>query len=844
MFIDWITHDSKFNSIMTSDTKLCIANDNDGFVYLAYCTAGIIGSSTPNTNVRLSICKLNRQGDFVWGRTYSTSEDSNYNNVSMKYDNDGNLVLAFEMTGTIDILDDIGDSASPRTQSGIVDVIVMKILCTTGDVLWKIQSSSFNTHYINKSPRIDIDEGGNLYVCITHFEVRGTFNEISDFYPAFAIISPSGSFISRTEISVEYDVDNTQECFISFDNNNNYALIYTTNRYSFDPDNRIPKLFRIAYYINGDLDQQLETTDLNCTDGVYNITGCRDNDNNLYLLYNVNSLVGYSGGLSPSNSKTGISVSDIALAKIDKDGNLVWVRQNNAFNYLYANVNPSIIINAEQQPYIIRCVQSSNSEPRNFLITKFNSDGDVLYYNINGVDFGSDLCTYAVMIIDSGCNVRIAYNTDTEGGIVTNVSKLCTSGMLIKYKMNQVNSPISFTHEFKATYQITPTVICSIVNCSYDKLPQISLYNTTQSQTNILIAQDLQYIYHYSSYFNLFKSIDDALELMYVYNDNGTLYLNRTFKLSGLYIDPKPINFTDMSVSEIIFFDRTHIVHRYNSLYYLSDYNKTYDLFTSMTSDSNGNICSYNDVTNYHLMYYSTINGKMLCSKFVNKDTGVFTNVSHTKTLNCGKKPLIVKGSHILIFCLSALTNILNIFTGTLVTDNLKKVPHSFLPSNVIIDHSVQYYSGKFYYVCCAKMGNIHKLILTVFTYESELCIVQQTITINTSKVSYIQTACVADKIYVVCYINNDKRIVLYTADIDESIVFDTTYVSVDINTSRICMDVSNTDIRIVYSDDDANQMKYYATDFILTSSDVITKLIPCKYDLNLYVYETKNYVP
>jgi RTX calcium-binding nonapeptide repeat (4 copies)/Beta-propeller repeat len=286
-----------------NDTIVSISASSDGSIYQAGGTTGsIVGGTSNNESRDAALIKYNADGTVAWQKQFGTGRyDTIYD---VKTDAQGN-VFTLGLT--------FGNLAA--TKSGDVSDVFLRKYNSAGQELWTRQfgDTVANNTVINSAFSLDFDASGNVYVAglsarngqgsalpvdnfwVTRFDTNGNrqwYNEFgtSDYDEPYALaVSNDGSVYAAGW------------SFSNFGGANSAQGSY---------DGAIAKLNS-----QGQVQWQrnLGTSDYEWIWGVDT-----DSQNNLYVS-------GWTLGAFPGNTNAG--AADAFLAKYDKDGNRLWVKQ-------------------------------------------------------------------------------------------------------------------------------------------------------------------------------------------------------------------------------------------------------------------------------------------------------------------------------------------------------------------------------------------------------------------------------------------------------------------------------------------------------------------------------------
>jgi len=232
------------------------------------------------------LAKFNANGEFLFANQFgTTAEEDVYKSISVDIDN--NIVFLYNSAKLLNIIK----------------------LDPNGTKLW---NSSFYITGDQFSFDVSQDQFSNIYLVINN--IKNASNTEDPYY--FYKLDPSGNQVwvkssintgnssSNPNISLSTDIDGNSVLLFSKWNQETYH-----------------NLMMVKYDATG---QQTWTREIIGTDGDYSEEVTIDKQSNIYLTGRFQHTVNF-GGIGISNFNSG--VSDIFVAKYDKDGNSIWVKQ-------------------------------------------------------------------------------------------------------------------------------------------------------------------------------------------------------------------------------------------------------------------------------------------------------------------------------------------------------------------------------------------------------------------------------------------------------------------------------------------------------------------------------------
>ncbi len=237
----------------------CIAVDNSGNVYTSGEGDSITDYDPGPATFYLTgltgtyISKLNRDGDFIWAKSFNRVSSYECTSMSMALDSACNLYIAGYYEGTVDF-DPDNINVTNFSANGDHDIYITK-LDSTGDLSWikSIGGSGYDKAY-----SIKVDNLGNIYT-------TGYFANTVDFDPGPGVYNILG-----------------HNCFIlKLDSTGSFLWAravggYATQGYSIDVDN-YGNVYTIGIFGSGDFDPGVGIYTLT-THGLYDMFISKLND--------------------------------------------------------------------------------------------------------------------------------------------------------------------------------------------------------------------------------------------------------------------------------------------------------------------------------------------------------------------------------------------------------------------------------------------------------------------------------------------------------------------------------------------------------------------------------------
>jgi hypothetical protein len=396
----------------------------------------------------------------------SGNEQLNYygnNERTICCDADGNVYCAYFTDGSI----------SGGSNNGDCDIVVFK-LNTQGNLLWCKQNSVFNTAYNDITPSICCDNTGIYITYSTYGTVSG--GTVPDVY--------------------------WSECNIV--------------------------VFKLD--MNGEFIWCKENSEFNALNDIgistYNLCPliCCDNLNHIYIAYSTDAPV--SGG-------TNIGINDIVVFKLNcDDGNLMWIKQNATFNTIADDEFATICCDVSgiyiaYQTYGFAS-GGSNTGNSDIAIFKLNTDGDIEWIKQENNFNTTDNDCYPAICCDSDANGYIYISYYTIGTVSGN--ELLNGQNIVVIQMDK-NGTMNWCKQSLAQNSLPTTAICCdntgvyIMYINEQNAPDIILTKAALGGTIIIFKYtkngDLDWFFDdslISSFGNNYPSIccnNDGLYAMY-----------------------------------------------------------------------------------------------------------------------------------------------------------------------------------------------------------------------------------------------------------------------------------------------------------------------------------------
>ncbi len=379
----FIKQDSSFNTF-ADDTVPKIKVDNNGNIYFAYQSAGVIPGKIGFAPSSIVVGKCDPSGNLLWIKQDDTFNAKGVNNTipSIDLDISNNLILTYLTNGVVpggtNLVTAFIGSFTPfiLVEAPTNDVVICKF-DENGNTLWVKQSPQWNTFSPDNEPSVTTDSFGNVYCAYSaQFSAFGTF------------------YGGQNLVLVKLDI------------NGNFIYAKTTGDFNTDGSDVSPKII------------------------------C-DSSNNLVLAF-----LADNGQIAGGTFTIGVGLpsADIIISKLDLSGNKIWTLQHPRLNTnnnerelnLALDISNNILISASTTGTITGGTKKGNS---NIYVAKVDPCSNILWTlqtpsinSTNGDSYSSSLDT------DASGNVILIYSNNTfvgSGQIDINMSKIDICGNVL-----------------------------------------------------------------------------------------------------------------------------------------------------------------------------------------------------------------------------------------------------------------------------------------------------------------------------------------------------------------------------------------------------------------------------
>jgi hypothetical protein len=322
--------------------------------------------------------------------------------------------IGVDLGGNVYIAYRTGGSTSGGTYNGFIDIAVCK-LNAAGNTLWTRQNATFTTGTSDENPSIGVDFAGNVSIAYkTGSDVSGgTYTGGAFDIVVFKLDTNGNTLWTRQNNTFNTSVSETPPSIGVDSIGNTYVAYHTDGTVS---GGTFTGTFDIVVF---KLDPSGNTvwTRQNST---FNTNGYGidpsigvDPDGNACIAYRTNIPV--SGGISTGG------FYDIAVFKLDSNGNTLWTRQNPTFNTIQDENDPSIKVDILGNVYVAYYATGTVSGGTNIggydmVVYKLDSNGNTIWTRQNATFNTIESDINPSISVDHIGNVYVAYDTS---GIVS-----------------------------------------------------------------------------------------------------------------------------------------------------------------------------------------------------------------------------------------------------------------------------------------------------------------------------------------------------------------------------------------------------------------------------------------
>lgn len=417
----WVLKSAIMNT-NDEDTTPSICVDAVGNSYITYRTDGTVSSGTKSGSHDIVVCKINRYGTVVWIKQQPNQNTTNSEyNPSITVDTLGNTYVAYQTLGTV----------SGGTFVGAQDIVVFK-LDTNGTVVWIKQHAVVNTTETDQTPRICVDEFGNTYVAYqTITSSTGGNQDIVLFK-----LDTNGTVVWVNQMAATNTSSNDlipNICIDAF--GYIYVTYYTVGTISGGFRSGSFDIVIIKLDTNGNIiwTKQNGTPNSSGSESFPSISV--DGSGNIYVAFHENGTI--SGGISSGGF-------DVVVAKLDTNGNVLWVKQDPVMNTPGSDYYISIATDNLGNVYVSYVTSGTvsggvASGGFDVVVAKLDTNGNILWVTQDPVINTSSSDGTITIAVDSYGSIYICYNTgySIRDVVIAKIeqpvllSTLCTDGGII-----------------------------------------------------------------------------------------------------------------------------------------------------------------------------------------------------------------------------------------------------------------------------------------------------------------------------------------------------------------------------------------------------------------------------
>ena len=481
--VEWIKQTSLMNT-STFESSPSIVSDSSGNIYGSYQTAGTISGGTFLGTNDIVVFKMDTNGNMVWIKQQAVMNSTGGDQFpTISIDSSGNVYVTYYTTETV---------SGGTFLGGTNDIVVLK-MDTNGNMVWIKQQELMNSTGNDQYPTISVDSFGNVYVS---YQAQGTVSGGTHRGGTFDIVvfklDTNGNMVWIKQQAVMNSTGNDQYPTISTDSSGNvYVTYYTTGTVSGGTflggtnDIVVSKLDT-----NGNVIWIKQQRVMNSTGNDQYPTISTDSSGNIYVTYQTNGTV--SGG----TNRGGI---DIVVFKMDTNGNMVWIRERAVMNSGFADQLPSIAVDTSGNIYVSYNTAGSVSGgitrgSNDIAIFKMDTNGNIVWtiqeplFNTSGLESSSKL------IVDISGNIYVSYYTT---GTVSGGTFLGGTGDTVLVKLQQTNlmNPPSISSIAISLYN---NAAVNVLWLSKNGASSIKVYRDTQASgaTKTFLGTSSGYFYY------------------------------------------------------------------------------------------------------------------------------------------------------------------------------------------------------------------------------------------------------------------------------------------------------------------------------------------------------------
>ncbi len=538
--LEWIRQSNSYNTV-GSDTQPSIVADSDGNTYIAFRTSGTVPGGTNKGNNDIAIAKLDKNGNLVWVKQNPAWNTNQWDeSPSIKLDSTNNIIFAYHSGGQV-----VGGTFIGAGGIGTSGDIVFVKLDNNGNLLWVIQNPTYNTTIGDYDPRIAIASDNSIYFTyhgdgqITGGTKFGNFDVI------VGKLSSTGTKLWEKQTSQwntsAFDFNPT----ISLDKNNNPIIAFWSG------GGVIPSgtgagaedIIIMKFDTAGNLLWAKQNPTFNTSANEFYPSVSADYSNNIVVAYQ-------TFGQTPGQVNSGSG--DIALLKLDSDGNRIWIKQTTDINNNSTQENPFVFTDDKNDIYLL-------FTSFYLQLAKYDACGNFLWLNDRLSISNTNITNAPNLTVDYSGNLFFTFHADGRVGgipasvgsndiIVGKLNSIYANDVKVKPTNVQVcfggynyyfDSSFTYLNFNNYYYKLNST------STNYYELQTSSLNNTLEISSEIsyptgltYISPDIEQLVNFNRY-TFFKTIPDINRNFAIYAQNiysGKFY--QMFQYNGPDIVP------------------------------------------------------------------------------------------------------------------------------------------------------------------------------------------------------------------------------------------------------------------------------------------------------------------
>lgn len=376
----WINEEARVNTPNSYNPKIAV--DAAGNSYVAYETSqgDAIPGGTSEGAQDIVLYKLNPFGNLLW-IIQDTVPNTTETDRSPQLVVDGNGVYIAYVAGT----------PTPPGAFPFVSGIVTVKYSLDGVRQWYRYSTEDRAGtYGDSDPFIAVDSSGNIYTVYKTLDLTNI-----DGYPYMIQYSPTGTTLLQTTLPFNYTN------FAIRDMKYSDGALYIA--FNLPQDILITK-----YSVAGAAIWDVSAAPLNSATFTETSPAISVDSSNIYVAYTTYGTI--PGG---QTADPGPIIRDTVLAKLDKNGNIIWSKQQNIYNTITSDINPDIVVSATGKIYIVYTTQDPSALTfYNLNVICTDTNGSLLWKKIDSTTYNTPKDENFVSIdIDADDNLYMSYQT-------------------------------------------------------------------------------------------------------------------------------------------------------------------------------------------------------------------------------------------------------------------------------------------------------------------------------------------------------------------------------------------------------------------------------------------------